>query len=171
MAALHWFCSAANCVISIQSFFTTLPLGPGLTQIVNTPNGVFFYNGTTGAAVFGEFDIDGNYEQTNNNPGSFSTGWSQIVNTPNGVFFYRSATGVGAFGRFDVNGTYLQTNSNPGTFTTGWSQIISLPTGGVLWYNGSSGLTQTGLFDSTGTYSFLQAHNFALGWSRMLSVR
>ena len=82
------------------------------SQVVRTPNGIFFYNAGNGAARFGRFSTAGVYTNLVTYPaGTFLTGWTHIVNTPNGVFFYRKSDGTAAFGSFDRDGFYTEIQS------------------------------------------------------------
>ena len=71
----------------------------GWTHIVNTPNGILYYNSQTGAGAVGRIDGAGNH--TTMKSLSFSKGWTHIVNTPNGILYYNSQTGAAAVGRIN----------------------------------------------------------------------
>src|SRR5262249_19541619 len=69
----------------------------GWTDIVDTPNGILYYNGDIGKGAVGRLDASGNHttlQQYNN----FSHGWTNVVGTPNGTLFYNRTTGSRAVG-------------------------------------------------------------------------
>jgi hypothetical protein len=67
--------------LDLRKVYPAYSFGTGWTNIVNTANGVFFYNWQTGTAAIGHFGADGGFVQTAGYPGGLSTNWSTIVTT------------------------------------------------------------------------------------------
>lgn len=131
--------------VQAQSFTTlrTWPAGSfatGWTTIVDTPNGLLYYNAQNGAGSVGRIDSTGNHVTIRSYPaGSFATGWTSIVSTPNGLLFYNAQTGAGAIGRIDSAGNHTTLATYPnGAFALGWNRVVYSPNG-VLFYNPANG--------------------------------
>jgi hypothetical protein len=144
----------------------------GWDIIVDTPNGIFFYD-FSGLAAVGRLDTAGNFTQIKSyDVGFFAPGWTSIVNTPTGVLFYNRTSGAAAVGRFDTAGNFSQLRSYPNGFfviPTRWTNIVNT-SNGIFLYDGIS--TRAGLvrFDAagnfTGTYCLLGC--LPPGWSSIV---
>jgi hypothetical protein len=67
--------------LDLRKVYAPYSFGTGWTNIVNTANGVFFYNWRDGSAAIGYFGGDGGFVQTAGYSGVLSTNWSTIVTT------------------------------------------------------------------------------------------
>jgi streptogramin lyase len=85
--------------MQVSTSFKTSAYSKGWTHIVNTPNGILWYNSQTGAGAVGQFDSAGNY--TNTKVLNFSAGWTHIVSTSEGIIWYNAKTGSAVVGRLE----------------------------------------------------------------------
>ncbi len=117
---------------------TSAFLSAGWTHIVNTNNGVLFYNAANGLDVMVDVRADGSIITRSDTVQTIRTGWTTIAADNQNLMFYDGATGDVAiastvpFGTA-VEGEYfpgtvagsLQMRSNyPGMFSTGWTHIV-----------------------------------------------
>jgi hypothetical protein len=123
----------------------------GWTDIVDTPNGILYYNRDAGKGAVGRLDASGNHntiQQYNN----FSRSWNNVVGTPNGILFYNRNTGSGAVGRIDGSGNFTTVKSYPaGAFAPGWTSI-HYSARGIEYRNDATGATATGYIDENGNH-------------------
>jgi hypothetical protein len=123
----------------------------GWTDIVDTPNGILYYNRDAGKGAVGRLDASGNHttlQQYNN----FSRGWTNVVGTPNGILFYNRSTGSGAVGRIDGSGNFTTVKSYPaGAFAPGWTSV-HYSSRGIEYRNDSTGATAVGYIDDNGNH-------------------
>jgi len=135
----------------------------GVTQVVNTRNGILFYNGTTGKAVLestaanGYPSLGGFY--------SFSPGWDKIISVGNQLFFY-ATNGVAAVGHITPDLKFVQTQ----TFAAGsfgvWTHVV--PTDEhIFFYNANNGAGAVGFLGPGGWQQTdsIPVGSFALNWS------
>jgi hypothetical protein len=78
----------------------------GWTNMVQTPNGILYYNAQTGEGAVGRVDAAGNHVTIKTYPPSSFAGWTHVVNTANGILYYNANTGAGAVGRIDAAGNH-----------------------------------------------------------------
>jgi Zn-dependent metalloprotease len=67
--------------LSLKKVYAPYNFSPGWTNIVNTANGVLFYNSGNGSTAVGYFGVDGGFVQTAWYPDGLSANWSNIVTT------------------------------------------------------------------------------------------
>ena len=140
----------------------------GVTHVVNTRNGILFYNSANGRAVIesthasGFPSLGGFYQ--------FGTGWDKIVSVGNQLFFY-ATNGVAAVGNITPDLKFVQTQSFPAGSFGAWTHI--LPTDEHLFfYNANNGAGAVGYLGAGGWIQTdsIPAGSFALNWSYIQTV-
>ena len=106
----------------------------GWTHLVDTSQGVLYYNSATGAAAVGRFNELGSFSTLKTM--ELSKGWTSIVSLPDGILFYNSQTGAGLIGRLDATGTLSSVKQLD--LSKGWTTIVHTP-GGIAYYNAKTG--------------------------------
>lgn len=124
---------------SIPNFST------GWTHSVSTPNGVIWYNATTGDGACGRVMPDGSHATVRSMPQAFSKGWTHVLKTRWGVLWYNAGTGAGALGRVTPDCSH-ETIASISDFSTGWTHIVETPSG-ILYYNAGTGQGAVGVFE------------------------
>jgi hypothetical protein len=140
--------------ISSQAVLRRYPAGSfatDWTQIVNTANGILYYNSDAGKGAVGRLDASGNHA-TVREYSNFSRGWTKVVSTPNGILFYNPNTGSGAVGRIDELGNFATIRSySAGAFALGWTSI-SYTSRGIEYRNAANSATAVGYIDDNGNH-------------------
>lgn len=113
-------------------------LSTGWTHIVNTNNGVMFYNAANGLTVMTDILTNGTISTRGNSVQTIRAGWTAITADNQSIMFYDSSTGDVSIGRirgFGVGfegapepgfaaGSLAISSEFPGMFSTGWTHII-----------------------------------------------
>jgi len=110
----------------------------GWTHIVNTSNGVLFYNSGTGLHVMADLNPGGIVATRADSVQTLESGWTSIVSDGNNLLFYNSGTGDAAVGfiqkfsilTVDLSGRpstagTLGIRSHLSGFSTGWTAIVA----------------------------------------------
>jgi hypothetical protein len=123
----------------------------GWTNIVDTLNGLLYYNRDSGTGAVGRLDASGGHT-TVRQYSNFSRGWTNVVSTPNGILFYNRNTGSGAVGRINESGDFTTVKSYPaGGFAPGWTSI-HYSSRGIEYRNDATGATAVGYIDDSGNH-------------------
>jgi hypothetical protein len=123
----------------------------GWTNIVDTFNGILYYNRDSGTGAVGRLDASGGHT-TVRQYSNFSRGWTNVVSTPNGILFYNRNTGSGAVGRVNESGDFTTVKSYPaGGFAPGWTSI-HYSSRGIEYRNDATGATAVGYIDDSGNH-------------------